>query len=72
MSTVLQQLNLPSGWSRAHIQQLASYVRERDRGEWCYGNRELFEKRHKEILKWIERYEEYAYEPDVVFEKAIK
>ena len=75
MSTTLQCMVVPYGWSRAYINQLATYVRDRDHYGWHYGNKELFEKRHKEILKWVEQYENYAYEPDVKFpyeRKALK
>jgi hypothetical protein len=72
MSTVIQSLAIPKGWTKAYISQLATYVRERDREGYCYGNRELFEKRHKAILKWVEGYEEYCDAPDVVFKKKDK
>lgn len=72
MSTAIQSLAIPKGWTKAYISQLATYVRERDREGYCYGNRKQFEKRHKAILEWIEQYEEYCYEPDVVFIKEKK
>ena len=69
MSIVIQSLAIPKGWTKAYISQLATYVRERDRDRYCYGNRELFEKRHKAILEWIEHYEEYTSSHDVKFLK---
>lgn len=72
MSVVIEALQLPDGWSSAYIKQLATYVRERDRDGYCYGNRELFEKRHKAILEWIEHYEEYVSHKDVKFKRKTK
>lgn len=37
----------------AHINQLLAYVENRDREGWYYGNREQFEKRHREILEFL-------------------
>lgn len=37
--------------------QIRSYVIDRDRGDnygWYYGMKEVFEKRHKKILKFLE------------------
>jgi hypothetical protein len=44
-------------FTKAEINQLKGYAEERDRGEdygWYYGNKEQFEKRHKEILRKFE------------------
>ena len=44
-------------------------MRERDIEGYTYGDKKLFEKRHKAILEWIECYEQYVYQPDIKFEK---
>jgi hypothetical protein len=67
MSIVLETLSIPRGWSKAYIEQLAIYVRQRDIEGYSFGNRKLFEKRHKEILEWIEYYEEYCDDHSVKF-----
>lgn len=69
MSVVIQSLHIPKWWTRAYISQLAGYVRERDIEGYTYGDKKLFEKRHKAILEWIEGYEKYVYQPDIKFEK---
>jgi hypothetical protein len=35
------------------------YIHERDRDGWYYGPREQFEKRHKDLIKWVEAMEKY-------------
>ena len=67
MSTTLESLQIPKGWSKAYITQLAQYVRQRDEEGYYFGNRELFEKRHRAILEWIEGYEDYCYNNSVKF-----
>ena len=64
MAEVLESLHIPRGWSKSYIHQLAEYVRYRDIAGYYYGNREQFEKRHKEILEWIENYEDEVYGED--------
>jgi len=45
------------GLRKAHLRQLAGYIRERDRDGYYYGPKEQFEKRHADLLKmadWID------------------
>ena len=55
-----------TGLRKAHLQQLLSYVEERERDGWYTGNREQFEKRHNEIKAWLKAAVEYAYSEGVV------
>ena len=67
MATVFDSISL-KGIRKAHLRQLLSCI-ERDEGEWYYGPREQFEKRHKELKKWITDAYEYACSEGVVFPK---
>jgi len=69
MAFLLESLDLPKGWSRAYIEQLASYVNNRDNEGWYYGNKAQFEKRHKEIKEWVNKNADLAYQNGVVFKK---
>lgn len=71
MATIFDSLPL-HGFTRAHISQLRQYVLDRDREGSYYGNREQYEKRHKEILEMLNWAVEYAYSEGVKFPKAIK
>ena len=72
MSITLESLHIPRGWSKSYISQLAQYIRHRDNEGYYYGNKELFEKRHKAILEWIEGYEVYCDDYSVKFKKKDK
>lgn len=48
------------GFRKAHLRQLASYIRERDRDGWYYGPRDQFEKRHKDLLLLANRLDSIA------------
>ena len=39
---------------RAHFTQLLAYVTNREREGWYYGNRSQFEKRHSDLIKWLD------------------
>ena len=72
MSTVFESISL-KGLRLSHLRQLASYIEHRDmHDQWYYGNRMQFEKRHKELLNWIQSAVAYAESPDVVFPKVQK
>jgi len=43
-----------AGLRKAHLRQLASYIRSRDTEGWYYGQRDQFEKRHADLLKMAE------------------
>lgn len=49
MATYSLTLNKEKILRRTHIEQLLSYVEEREKEEWYYGNKKQFEKRHEEI-----------------------
>jgi len=51
----------------AHINQLMAYAENRDRDGWYYGNREQFEKRHLEILEFLNKIIESGNIPKGVF-----
>ena len=40
--------------TKTELEQLLSYVEDREREGWYYGNKEQFEKRHANIKKEIE------------------
>jgi len=50
MSTIIDSIPI-DGLRKAHLLQLAEYIYQRDIEGWYYGNREQFEKRHKDLLK---------------------
>ena len=52
------------GLRKAHLRQLATYIRERDREGWYYGPREQFERRHADLLKLADRIEAIADDED--------
>lgn len=72
MSVVIESLQIPRGWSKSYINQLANYVRKRDEEGYYCGNRKQFEKRHKEILEWLEEYEAYCDDFSVKFKPKSK
>lgn len=48
------------GLRKAHLRQLAAYIRHRDQEGWYYGPREQFEKRHTDLIVLAEWLEEVA------------
>lgn len=65
MSTLFESINL-TGLRKAHLQQLLSYLEDRECNGWFVGNREQFEKRHSELKAWLKSAVEYAYSEGVV------
>ena len=51
MATTFESISL-RGIRVAHLRQLLAYI-EHDEGEWYYGPREQFEKRHAELKQWV-------------------
>jgi len=43
------------GLRKTHFEQLLTYLENRDREEWYYGNKNQFEKRHEELRVWIKK-----------------
>jgi hypothetical protein len=68
MATTFESLSL-KGKRITHLRQLLSYIEHREQDEWYYGNREQFEKRHKELKHWIKRAVEYGSCEGIVFPK---
>ena len=48
------------GLRKAHLRQLVSYIRDRDREGWYYGPRDQFERRHVDLLALADRIEAIA------------
>lgn len=65
MAEMFDRMEL-TGLRKAHLQQLLSYVEERDREGWYTGNREQFEKRHSELKAWLKAAVDHAYSEGVV------
>lgn len=59
MATVFEAISL-NGLRLSHLRQLASYVHNRDDNGWYYGNKDQFEKRHTDLVNWIDSAVEYA------------
>ena len=68
MATVFESLSL-EGIRLAHLRQLLDYIEHRDRDGWYYGPREQFEKRHADLLKWIDNAVIYGSSEGVVFSR---
>ena len=64
MSTVFESMSL-KGLRVAHLRQLLHYI-EHGEGEWYFGPRKQFEKRHEELKKWVSDALEYAMSEGVV------
>ena len=65
MSTLFSSMEL-TGLRRAHLRQLLLYIEARETWEWYTGNREQFERRHRELKEWLKAAVEYAYSEGVV------
>ena len=59
MATIFESISL-DGLRLAHLRQLSSYVHNRDREGWYYGPKDRFEKRHAELVRWIDDAVKYA------------
>ena len=53
MATIFESISL-NGLRLAHLRQLQSYVHSRDESGWYYGPKAQFEKRHLELIQWID------------------
>lgn len=53
------------GLRKAHLRQLAEYIRHRDFDGWYYGKREQFEKRHADLLELADRIDGIVNDDDV-------
>jgi hypothetical protein len=68
MATMFESLDL-KGLRPAHLNQLYSYIENREREGWYYGNKKQFENRHQDLKKWISDAVEYAYSEGVKMPK---
>ena len=68
MSTVFDSVNI-TGMRKTHFEQLYEYLIERERDEWYYGRKDLFEKRHKELKEWLSDIINYIENGHVVIPK---
>jgi len=59
MATTFESISL-DGLRLAHLRQLSSYVHDRDREGWYYGPKDRFEKRHADLVRWIDSAVKYA------------
>jgi hypothetical protein len=48
------------GLRLAHLRQLYNYIHTRDETGWYYGPKDQFEKRHAELITWIDSALAYA------------
>lgn len=53
------------GLRKAHLRQLAAYIRDRDNDGWYYGTKQHFELRHQELLQLADMLEDKANDPDI-------
>jgi len=53
MATVIDSIDI-RGLRKVHFEQMLSYVEDREREGWYYGNYEHFEIRHIEIKVWLQ------------------
>ena len=51
------------GLRKAHLRQLAEYIHSTD--GWYYGNKEQFEQRHKDLLRFADMLHDIADDNDV-------
>ena len=65
MSTLFQSMEL-TGLRKAHLDQLYSYLLQREVDGWYSAPRAQFEQRHHELKKWLQSAVEYAYSEGVV------
>jgi hypothetical protein len=54
-----------AGLRKAHLFQLAAYIRNRDHDGWYYSPRDQFEARHKDLLELADLLERLWSDPDV-------
>jgi hypothetical protein len=54
-----------TGLRKTHFNQLREYIHMRDSEGWYYGPREQFEKRHNDLLEWIENVCELVNQNDI-------
>jgi hypothetical protein len=59
MSTTFESISL-KGLRLTHLRQLRSYIYDREESGWYYGNKAYFDKRHDDIIKWIDDAVDYA------------
>ena len=68
MAIIFDEVSI-KGLRITHFAQLLAYLEERERDEWYIGNRDQFEKRHKELKEWLNGIIDYASHNGVVIPK---
>ena len=53
MSTVFDSVDI-GGLRKAHFEQLRACLVRRNKTRWYYGDKKQFEKRHQELIEWVE------------------
>ena len=53
MSAVFDSVDI-RGLRKAHFEQLRTCLVHRNKTQWYYGNKKQFEKRHQELIEWVE------------------
>ena len=71
MATTFESISL-QGLRIAHLKQLQSYIHSRDEEEWYYGPRYHFERRHADLVKWIDDAVNYATSEGIKMPKEVK
>lgn len=65
MATVFDSVDI-KGMRTTHFSQLMTYLEEREKSGWYYGNKIQFEQRHTDLKKWIGQIIGRSIEEDVV------
>lgn len=68
MATTFESLSL-KGLRKAHLWQLLTYIEQVEEDGWYTKPKDQFEKRHKELKKWIKEAVSYAYSEGVKLPK---
>ena len=59
MAFTFDQVDI-TGLRATHFEQLLSYLENREREDWYYGNKKQFDQRHDDLRKWLEGIQEVA------------
>ena len=68
MSIVFDEVSI-KGLRKAHFEQLLSYINQREADEWHYGNKDQFEQRHADLVKWVTEIIDKASNPEYIIPK---
>ena len=65
MAEMFDRMEL-TGLRKAHLDQLLSYLLQREVDGWYTGSRPQFEQRHRELKQWLMAAVDHAYSDGVV------